>query len=150
MNENAIVFSFNDTEKIILSLEKSLEYLDSCDWADIILVQKDQHILLSNDSIYYNINRFNDFLQKVLLNKLPLDTSDINNSGYLWESYSSGKSCMTWLYNDKNGTIIFEVTPEESHFIKKIATETAQEWLQQTHYIIQKIENNIERWEKII
>ncbi len=85
---------------------------------------------------------------------------------YLWAS----KDLVSWLYNDAEGNIIFEITPfypymyfdakKESHyipykswiknykpyFIRKISKETAQQWLEKVHHIIEQIDSNIARW----
>lgn len=89
-----------------------------------------------------------------------------NNYG-LWEY-----DFITWIYNDNNGNIIFEVTPfypymycerkkEPSYipynkwiktykpfFIKTISKETAQEWLNQAECIIKTIKENVRKWEE--
>ncbi|HSC24712.1 MAG TPA: hypothetical protein VLB80_00645 [Candidatus Babeliales bacterium] len=78
------------------------------------------------------------------------------------------KECVTWLYNDKNGLIIFEITPLYPFFydtpkelssisynewiknykpyvIKVIPKEIAQQWLQQANALIKQIDANIVR-----
>lgn len=87
------------------------------------------------------------------------------NDYHLWD-----KNYITWLYNNFAGAIIFEITPfypymysepEEElnyisyqewiktyqpYFIKEISIQTAQEWLRQVEYILEKMDSNIKRW----
>jgi len=87
---------------------------------------------------------------------------------HLW----AGGNNVTWLYNDKSGAIILEVTPfypylhvdpnEEPkyvfygewikdykpYFITTIPKETAQQWLEQAESVVKQISDNVERWEK--
>ncbi|HLC06890.1 MAG TPA: hypothetical protein VJJ26_01755 [Candidatus Babeliales bacterium] len=87
---------------------------------------------------------------------------------HLW----AGGNNVTWLYNDKNGAIILEVTPfypylhvdpnEELNYIPyeewikdykpyfttTISKEMAEQWLAQADSIVKQINDNVERWEK--
>ena len=86
---------------------------------------------------------------------------------YLWSSCLKSFSCATWLYNDTNGSIIFEVTPlyvarepedidyisykewikdYKPYLIRKIPKEVAQKWLKDANVIVEEINNNIARW----
>jgi hypothetical protein len=85
---------------------------------------------------------------------------------HLW----AGKNLMSWMYNDDEGNIIFEVTPiypymyedaekEPSYvpykewikdykplLIRKISKEVAQKWLKDANTIVEQINNNIAHW----
>jgi hypothetical protein len=90
----------------------------------------------------------------------------IGNDYHLWAG-----DYITWLYNNSDGKVItFEVTPfypymycqseeEPNHLlyeewiktyqpclIREISIQTAQEWLKQTEFILQKIDSNIQLW----
>ncbi|HLW72429.1 MAG TPA: hypothetical protein VKR54_00085 [Candidatus Babeliales bacterium] len=82
------------------------------------------------------------------------------------------KKYVTWLYNDNNGLIIFEVTPlypfsyrnssKEQDYItykkwiknykscltRTISREVAQQWFEQANKIEIQIADNIERWQR--
>src|SRR5690606_28281685 len=92
----------------------------------------------------------------------------IGTQHLLWES----KNYISWLYTDKNSSIIFEVTPfypfmysdtkKKLHYISFeswmkrykpylisiIPKETAHKWITQANCITQQIEANINRWKQ--
>jgi len=88
---------------------------------------------------------------------------------YLWSSCLRDSSCATWIYNDVDGDIVFEVTPlyvacdpQEQNYvsyeewiknykpflIKKISKEVVQQWLDQANFIVEQIDNNVARWKQ--
>lgn len=202
MNKYDISFILNSELRLILELTESLECVDCCYRGNIILSQGCRKISLSNDSIRYDMERLSAILKKALSKDLQLDTSISEDIGYLcneyyqnkegfvlydfidggsdwvgyryhlWESCKNKIRYMTWIYNDKNGTIIFEVTPcypylfcdpaEEPDYVsydqwikdykpylvKTISTEVAQQWLEQANSIVEQIGLNVERWKR--
>jgi hypothetical protein len=88
---------------------------------------------------------------------------------YVWSSCLRNVSCVTWIYNDVKGDIVFEVTPlyvacdsEEPSYVpydewlksykpylvRKLSKETVQQWLGQAQYVMSQIDNNIARWKQ--
>ncbi|MBI2353314.1 hypothetical protein HYV11_03695 [Candidatus Dependentiae bacterium] len=91
--------------------------------------------------------------------------------GFNYNVYNASSSYQqyTWIYNDKEGNIIFEITPSytwsynwirdgeiftkysdwlktyKPYMIKKISKETAQEWITQLDELIEKVTKNDER-----
>lgn len=109
-------------------------------------------IMLANGPIYFNIKGMRDLLLKTLNNELPLDisiTADLGlifNEYYhkasnstlqqlkqqdlliiepyrLWEAYDNETIYVTWLYNNHNKNIIFEITPAYPYFYCNKKTE---------------------------
>jgi hypothetical protein len=201
MNKFFLNFILNASEKIVIGLEDALNDVDYCYRTDIVLLEQNQKILLSTDTLHYDMERFSTFLQKALNNQLQLHESITQDIGYLcneyyqkkdgfvihnfndggpdwigyqyhlWEASRNNTRIMTWLYNNTDGAIIFEVTPcypyffcepeEEPNYIpydewiktykpyliKKIPKKIAQEWLDQAKLIVKTIEKNVEKWE---
>lgn len=201
MSGSDIVFVLAPQENIVVRLNESLEQVDCCYRADTYLFRDGQSAVLSTDSIFYDMSRLYDFLNKALHKQLLLHESLTQDIGYLcneyyqnktgfvveelvggldwvgykhhlWEAYSDGIRLMTWVYNNKKGIIIFEVTscypylhcnPEieqdyvaydewiktyRPYFIHEIPTAIALEWLKQAEMVIKQIGDNIKRWEK--
>jgi hypothetical protein len=91
----------------------------------------------------------------------------VGTAFYLW----SKNNVASWMYNDKAGSIIFELTPlypyiycdprKDPHYIpyqewiksykpyliRELSHETARKWLSQAEYIVNQIQMNMERWE---
>lgn len=89
---------------------------------------------------------------------------------YVWSTCLRDSSCVTWIYNDVNGDIVFEVTPlyiacdlekklscvpydewiirYQPYAIRKISKEMAQKWLDNIYYVMSQIDNNIARWQQ--
>lgn len=70
-----IIFQLNGTQKIILSLEESLDHVHCCYWANIFFIQHDARYLLMNEVVRYSMDCFVGALKKVLANKLKLHPS---------------------------------------------------------------------------
>ncbi len=199
MTKFILNFILNSTEQITIQLKDSLNSLDYCYRANIFWHKQDKNFLLSNDSLHYDMERFNNFLEKALNNELQLHESCTQDIGYLyneyyqnkhnfilhnftsggqdwigyqhhlWESSKNNVRLITWLYNNINGTIIFEITPcypylfcepteqpdyipykewiktYQPYLIQEIPKKTAQEWLTQAEYIIKIIKTNEEK-----
>lgn len=155
----ANVFVSDAMEKLINSLELALKN-------ELLL-----HASIKQDIGYvYNEYSGNELLQ---------DRSsfvDIHSNGksfwvgykyYLWSSCLREFSCVSWIYNDVNGNVVFEVTPlyvpcdlEEElncmsygewikgykpYVIRKISKEMVREWLDNAYYLMSQIDNNIVR-----
>ena len=198
MNQHNITFSFNNLEKIVIELEEPFEVVHCCYQAPIVLYFENKKYLLMDDAVRYRICLFITLLTKVLNNEFQLHESikeDIgylrneefqNKSGLVYEksktidcwvgakhSLWSGEGVSTWLYNDKKGNIIFEITPHyKYHFsdpektpnfmpyeewaknykpylIRIIPTDVAKQWLDLAHNVLKKIDENTAK-EKMI
>lgn len=201
MSINKIIFLLNNVESILLEFQDPLVELDCCYEGMLIFVQKEDVLILSNDSIRDTMDIFARLLKKALCNELVLDESINNDIGFMYNQYNHyfwvenslikemfvhvplEKSSewigmryllweSSWIYNNKDGDIIFEVTPfypylhsdpaEEPRYvpydlwikdykprlIRVIPRAVAQEWLKQASIIKNQIEANIERWQK--
>jgi len=201
MKNNEVIFSINDMERIVISLEDDLQNIDCCYEQPILLNEGFSEIVLANIPIYYAMQKFSASLQQALDIELVFHKSIIRDIGYLYNEYSFNKSledksifveivankktfwvgykyyiwssCLknssfaTWMYNNRDGFIIFEVTPlyvvydeEESNYIayedwiknykpyliRTLSRETAQQWLEKANYIVEQIDKNIARW----
>lgn len=202
MNTHEIIFPLNNNTKIIIPLQDPVEWLGPMYEEDILLFYNNNKIFLSRGTIFHDMLELADLLQKAIKNKLSLHhsiTSDIGYSlneyhinedhfathtfpsgmiswvGYLyklWEGNSDDLRLTTWIYNDNNSNIIFEVTPfypymfcepeEEPNYVSYeewiktykpylitiLSREIAQKWLEQAEAIIKIIENNETQWQK--
>jgi len=202
MNSYEIVFALTPQEKIIASLKDPLEFIGWDDAEPIIFSYQNNIIVIANGPTYFNIRDLRDFLKKVLNNELLLHKSITEDIGYLvneyhknetgfiierfengfeawvgykyllWYARANDEAYETWLYNDHNKNIIFEITPaypyfycdkkEEPNYVtyKKwikiykpyfksiVPRNIAQFWLEQAEFIVNAIDNNIIRWEK--
>jgi hypothetical protein len=202
MKRNNICFRLTNSESMKIELGESLDYVDCCYRARIFLLHEEVESLLSDDTLLYNMQRLCDVLRASLTNELLPHESINDDIGYLyneyyqdeskfvetqfegqsiwigykynlWSAYTNKSRLVTWIYNDRDGNIILEVTPfypylycdpeEESHYVsyeewiknyqplivRKISKKIAQEWLEQAETIIKRINANIERWKKV-
>src|SRR5579872_7246428 len=131
-----IYFKINEKEKITVQLEHTLNEIDCCDNGILILKLNNNKNILFNDAFYYGIQKLSVMLQKSLQYKLLIHASITKDIGYLYNEAMHGKSNLfytqlegrkfwigrmyhlwtyeyttTWMYNDYNQNIIFEVTP---------------------------------------
>lgn len=172
--EESIVFIYNK-KKIILCHQA---VKDSMYALSIVLKKALEKDLFLHNSIKYDIGySYNEYSYYLCAgNSIIKDTffcEMLENSSiwvgmryYLW----AGNDLVSWLYNDHEGAIIFEVTPfypymypgaEEElnyisyekwiknykpYFIRTISRETAEEWLEKAHFIVEQIDKNIARW----
>jgi hypothetical protein len=141
MNKFFLKFTLNATEQIVLELENTLNDIDYCYRTNIAFLEQNKKYLLSTDTLHYDMERFSTFLKKALNNQLQLHKSIFQDIGYLcneyyqkkdgfiihnfenggpdwvgyqyhlWEACKNNIRTMTWLYNNKDGALIFEVTP---------------------------------------
>lgn len=193
MRKYEIVFQLNTFEKIVIELEEPLSVVNCCSQAQIVLYFENKNYNVREDSIRYYIDLFRTLLTKVINNEFQLHESIIEDIGYLgnesfqnkpyliYESCSDGEwvgekhslwggpGFATWLYNDIDKNIIFEITPfYKYHFsdsenaldyvpyeqwikeykpylIKKIPREVAEQWLAQANNLLTIIDENTER-----
>src|SRR3990167_1546125 len=132
--------NFNECEFISFESKYLLEALSFCDDIIINIYIRKMH-LLADDCLQYNLFALREMLQEAIGELLVLHKSISEDIGILWNMELNGNSGMsyieyegqqfwvgekyllwstpskcntnlsTWLYNDKNGNIIFEVTP---------------------------------------
>lgn len=206
MNKKQITFKLNNTEKIVITSEESLNDIHCCSRALITFNKGNEILKLEDNSLVHNLHEFISLLTKALNNELNIHKSIQNNLGYLGAHYSfyslaenkliqSGlvfdkndwvgekyqlwaHLCVWdftgWVYNDKSGNIILELTPRykgswfdpdkpkkvkeyeeflanyKSYSTTIISIETAKRLLDQAHTILKQIDKNVERFIKEI
>jgi hypothetical protein len=194
MNIHNIIFKINDTEKIIIELKEPLDNVDCCYQECINFYKGNKNLCnFSTDTIRYNLKELASLLSQALENKLQLHKSITKDIGYLANEADQEKLGISyinhlwvgrryalfggnlnektylysWIYNDKDSNIIFEITPKYKwHFsepkkgesyipyeewiktykpflIRKIPVEVACQWLDQATSILNKIEENM-------
>lgn len=164
MKKYEIIFSLNETEKIVTHYDESLKEFTCCYETPIVFDQNNCKIQLSNDDLLGDMETLAYLLKKALLNKIQLHKS-IPDIGYQYNEYCdflfnensqvkrkfaykklensntwTGNSyelwaydVISWIYNNLNGQIIFEITPiYADDFSEPKEKESLQEWL--THY----------------
>ncbi|MFA6066403.1 MAG: hypothetical protein WC707_04465 [Candidatus Babeliaceae bacterium] len=193
--KNNIFFELNNNEKLVIELQDPLDMVFPCDDIWIKYLGKNS-LTLSYDCLFYSLNQFTGMLLSATNNSLPLHPSINKDIGYLWNQELHGEpellqeehqgqlfwvgerynlwstpgdirpKVTTWLYNDKNGDIIFEITPNyfwhfdeptpdedyityeefmknyEPYVIRTIPHEVAQTWLEQASKLLEQVENN--------
>jgi len=193
MIKYSINFLVDQKTNINISLKDSLDELNPCYEEDIFIVINSIRIPIASGPIYNNLQALSEKLEKSLKNELPLHESINQDIGYLcneyynddtdfiekkynnrflwigydnyiWEFSSKDQGSTTWLYNDREGKIILEITPDYPYFfcdpketlnyipykewiqlykpyltitLPKIVTK---KWLMQIEYIIKAIE----------
>jgi hypothetical protein len=201
MTKYQITFFINSTSKIIIPLKDPVESLGPIYIEKIILLFNNDRYLLSKTTLYHDMIDLRDLLKKALNKKLflhpsisqdigylhnnklhnevdlptcALPSDEIDWIGYLYHFWNAKKGLISldsWIYNDAQGSIIFEATPvypylfsntrypnyipyEEwiktykPYFITTLPRKTAEQWLEQAEYVIRIIENNEKRWKK--
>lgn len=170
-----IVF-LQDSKRIILSKDSVRENMTILSGllTDALYNKLQLHESITED-IGYVYNQYSDFLwnkkSKASNNfgytKLEGRDTWAGNNYHLWSS-----SLTSWIYNDIDGSIIFELTPmypEDFYYtkkkpqkipyhewikgyapylIEKIPQSVAQRWLAQANDILEQISENIERLKK--
>ena len=192
MNNSPFIFPFSDCECIEIKMHSIAESLHCCTQIPMIYKTPLQEILMSVGSVKNNMYMFAKLLRKALANTLPLDSSIHENIGYFYNQdlheisaeirgnlkyeifgaleFWVGQSYQlwayrsaSWLYNDKNGDIVFQITPlyfsenknfdaqEYQEFMKNYAPiltkiipkPTAEVWLHKAESILHEIEDSI-------
>lgn len=195
MNVHDLILPLNSIDKITIPLEFQIGHMTLNDATPIFLSHSNSMTMLANGPTYFNIldlhNKLNDILGNKLLCKqsaidigysyndyyfktanlsiLQLQTvQPLNDEKYcLWEVDNNGKQYTTWLYNNYDDTIVFEVTPfypffycekqeirdyisykkwiktYQQHFTTILSQETAKQLLHQTKRFIEAVQSNI-------
>src|SRR5438105_1769510 len=107
MNQNNIIFKFNENEQIVIELIEPLEEVHCCYYEKIAFMQKRRKFYIGNDSIRYNLEDLKQSLTKALDNKLKLHKSITTDIGYMSNEYQK------LLYNDTPNNIIQSIFPYE-------------------------------------
>ncbi len=188
MNNFEFKFPFSEQECIEIKMHSIEEALHCCTQIPMIYTMPSQEILLSVGSVKNNMYLFAKLLRKALANNLKLDSSIDKNIGYFfnqdlhegrgnlkYEKFGEiefwvGQSYQlwayrsaSWLYNNKHGDIVFEITPlylpENQNFdqqkyqefmknyapicTKIIPQSIVESWLQKAECILHEIEDHI-------
>lgn len=176
--------------------EEAFNSIGCCSISKVFFHQKNIKYKLFHDLTLFTLEKFSFFLEQALTSKLLLHESITQDIGYLWNQELQDKPGLTyqykegikkwvgidnhlwstrskdtlklasWLYNDNNKNIIFEITPtypwylcEENYarnkfqsyipyeewiknykplLIRIIPREIAQQWLNQAQEILKK------------
>lgn len=198
MLNREIIFKLNDTQKIVITPEESLNDIHCCSRALITFNNGNEILKLEDDTLSHNLHILISLLTDAINNRLPLHNSLKKKIGYLAAQYSFyaydadklkklglildknnvwiGKNYQLWgwdfagwIYNDKDGNIILELTPRykkgwfdpddtnktkeyteflknyKSYFTTIIPREVARQWLNQATIILEQINENVER-----
>jgi len=185
----------DNEKMIIESDECPINNLICCDYITIYLAYDNNICLLAKEDVEMTMESFRHLLKLALKNELQLHDSITQDIGFLWNERLQRKPGLvykifdrvnrwvgednllwgtpanihpnleTWLYNNSQGEIIFEVTPSYPYrsnttpdnatisyqefmnkykplFIRTIPTLTAKTWLSQAEEILKIIETN--------
>lgn len=197
MNKNNIIFRLNDTESLVIKAKHPVEEIHCCYYAPTIFLSGAHIYEISECRPQDIVETISKELKKAFKKQLIPCQSTTQDIGFLWnEAYRDkpgfiyeGKAQLwvdeslrhwaagekgqaiisTWIYNDKDGNIILEITPDYPWYdctpeeyenyipyeewiktykplvIKKIPKDVAQKWVEQADFIAKKIGENIER-----
>lgn len=186
---NKVVFYLSKNEAIVFELGCSLTDIGPCDDIDILFQDNDMSFRLTHDCLLYLTREFLGKLELVLSDRLSLDPSINEDIGYLYNKELHGEpgfvyteqegqkfwiggrnllfstpGCSTWFYNDGQGKIVLQITPNYLwHFSKPkkndnfttydefmknytstatyiISHITAKQWLQQIKNLLENVE----------
>ena len=87
MSTSKIVFSLNETEKIVIELHDAINRIHCCSDASIFFVQGVQQYLLEKWMLSFNIPILSSLLSQALKNKLPMHKLIMEDLGYLYAQY---------------------------------------------------------------
>ncbi len=88
MNEHKITFKLNDTQKIVITPEESLNEIHCCSNALITFHKDNETLKLEDDMLSYNLHILIFLLTKALSKKFSMHESIQGNLGYLAAHYS--------------------------------------------------------------
>lgn len=162
-----IVFKLNETEKLIVDLEKPFEQLPCyCQTTVSFYEGVTEYILTLDDDLESSMSRFSESLAQALNGELSLHDSLREDIGYLHNEYLkyalndnedewqlnpnlvyedetwvgfhyqiwSCRQWAAWIYNDKQGEIIFEITSRYPGFFVNdgglVVMPSYEEWIQ--------------------
>ena len=188
MNKNLLTFKLNDHAKIIIQLHHQNDVIDAGYEARLYFIHYNHRLLLSYSFVRTDIGELRKLLNKALNDELQADEIFTQDIGYSWnhtlnqkdisngifgenfdilnyyKPWSAGRC--TWIYNNEQGNIVFEITPLYPHtytykkrkrsynyFLKWmqfykpiykqiISREIAQQWIDQANQIIAEIDKN--------
>lgn len=172
--EDSIIF-INDDVEITLAYGFVYHHLRELQF---LLTQAIHNQLILHKTIFKDLGfLFNEY-SAVICGEKQKESTDLmyiqkdDNSYWPGNDYSLWAYDMTsWIYNEPDGSIVFEVTPfypymycepEEEpdyipyeewiktykpYFITTISKETALQWLEQAERIIEIVEDNQKRWD---
>lgn len=192
------IFFINKEERIVIDNEMPLEQMQCSCEIPLLLITHNNVSIVSIENIHETMLIFQEQLQKVLHNDLPIHESIGNDIGYAYNEYLAhiyaerksmidlvyrkkdgfeewvgddyklwGHDVLTsWLYNNHQGAIVFEVTPIclallddcDNHIkinvyeewisdykpfiIRTIPREVAEQWLKQAQELVTMLEKN--------
>ncbi|MGZ6254559.1 MAG: hypothetical protein ACXWL5_01045 [Candidatus Chromulinivorax sp.] len=187
MNNSNFTFKINNTEQIIIQIDEYPHDTPYCFYnANFFIIIKNKKIKLCSFSLQSYIDKFISILNENLLNKKQLPYHLPKDIGYLWNLYINAdnntqlsyadqeytfldnyyiwySTFTTWIYNDKKGHIIFEITPSYPHtysqnfsyqnfltwmqnykplFKTIIPNHVAKQWIEQAQEILDTIDKN--------
>lgn len=192
--EQLFVFKLHENEKFIIILEDDVQSIDHYSGCKIMFhLGNQQYQLYEEFPLNIFLLTLQTLIKKSLYNVLPLHESITQDIGFLWnqwlnedainlvyitdhnnDTYWVGQkyelACheyISWIYNDEQGNIIFEITPAyplgcidqenelevknyqnwmksyEPLVITIISEETALQWLKQAEAILEEISKNM-------
>ncbi len=193
--KNVLVLPIYDEEKLVIESPEIFNNTLCCMEGSIKFIVKNQELLLSKDAIYHDNERFRVALSRALYQNYQLHASINEDIGFLyneqlqnrpglayekdkdgnhWVGYNNllwANDSAAWLYTDKDGSIILEITPVypgryddilvdnnksipydawiqtyKPYCIIKLPREIARKWLWATDTLHRKIEENIKKF----
>ena len=190
MNNSKILFKINECEDIIIQVDEYPEDVPYCFYdANFFLQNRNEKIKLCSFSLPSYVEALSIALNQALQNQRQLFYQHSQDIGYLWNLYVNAdneaqlsyaekeyeflddyyiwySTFTTWIYNDKKGNIVLEITPSYPHtyssnfsyqdFLKWmqnykplfktiIPREVAEQWLAQATQILMTIDENSEQ-----
>jgi hypothetical protein len=196
MKNKNVIFELSDTAQLVFESFDQILRLNVGDSVRVIYKDKNCSYLVEDDCIQSVLDIFCTLLDQSLRNALLLDDSILNDIGYVWNKELRGDDGLryekmegrdywvglrnalwstpgdvepnltTWLYNDKNGAIVLEITPNypwhfrdsepnekfisyqefmrgyKPYLKKNIAKDVAEKWLEQAKQILMIIKSN--------
>ena len=140
IDNDPFVFVINESSKIVIKLDKKIDFIDCCYPLDFVLMQGENEFSLGNEHLSYFLEAFLPLLKSILKNEVTLDKSIIDDIGLesgriFYKSWLSGgldavykdnadssswvgeKACfwgnndhVVWIYNDNEGDISLKLT----------------------------------------
>ncbi len=189
-NKSFIKFEINEQKKIVINFFELLSNIDGCYEIKVIFIDGNKQFVIDGDIASHIFTSFVYFLKKVLNNALLLHDSIGDKIGYLWTQYCFylfdedllkqefvydkdgwigmhyllwGDELGVWLYNNKEGEIILEVTPwykgpcvedgdyslyekflkeYKTYCVIKLSKDLVKQWLDKAEEVLAILEEN--------